>query len=226
MTSGSIRVDPAAFDAYYFSPQRMTKIMNEGWASFWHSRLLTDGILDPSEILDFVVSDEGGRPVRVSDVATVVYGFEDESTRSRLNGRTAVSLTVEKRTGANILDVASAVQAEVDRTREALPPTAEIRIVTDQSIDIRDMNADLENNILSGLLLVVVVLVDLWPTERGDLDQRATQAECEASETEPVIAAQPFHSAAPTVTPVSWLALPPANCRRRLNAINTSKSDC
>ena len=43
----------ARAEAYYFSPQRMTKIMNEGWASFWHSRLLTGGLLDPSEILDF-----------------------------------------------------------------------------------------------------------------------------------------------------------------------------
>ena len=40
-------------EAYYFAPQRMTKIMNEGWASFWHSRLLTGGILEPGEILDF-----------------------------------------------------------------------------------------------------------------------------------------------------------------------------
>ena len=40
-------------EAYYFQPQRMTKIMNEGWASFWHSRMLTGGILDASEIVDF-----------------------------------------------------------------------------------------------------------------------------------------------------------------------------
>jgi len=40
-------------EAYYFAPQRMTKIMNEGWASYWHSRLLTGGILEPSEVLDF-----------------------------------------------------------------------------------------------------------------------------------------------------------------------------
>ena len=40
-------------EAYYFAPQRMTKIMNEGWASFWHSRLLTQGLLEASEILDF-----------------------------------------------------------------------------------------------------------------------------------------------------------------------------
>ena len=40
-------------EAYYFAPQGQTKIMNEGWASFWHSRILTNGILDDSEIIDF-----------------------------------------------------------------------------------------------------------------------------------------------------------------------------
>jgi stage V sporulation protein R len=40
-------------EAYYLAPQRMTKIANEGWASFWHSRLLTGGLLEPSEIVDF-----------------------------------------------------------------------------------------------------------------------------------------------------------------------------
>jgi stage V sporulation protein R len=40
-------------EAYYFQPQRMTRIMNEGWASYWHSRLLTGGVLDDSEIVDF-----------------------------------------------------------------------------------------------------------------------------------------------------------------------------
>ena len=40
-------------EAYYFQPQRMTRIMNEGWASFWHSRMLTGGVLDASEIVEF-----------------------------------------------------------------------------------------------------------------------------------------------------------------------------
>ncbi len=40
-------------EAYYFQPQRMTRIMNEGWASFWHSRMLTGGLLDSSELVDF-----------------------------------------------------------------------------------------------------------------------------------------------------------------------------
>jgi stage V sporulation protein R len=46
-------------EAYYFAPQRMTKIMNEGWASYWHSKLLTGGLLEPSEILDFADCHSG-----------------------------------------------------------------------------------------------------------------------------------------------------------------------
>lgn len=40
-------------EAYYFAPQGQTKILNEGWASFWHSRILTTRVLDDSEIIDF-----------------------------------------------------------------------------------------------------------------------------------------------------------------------------
>lgn len=40
-------------ESYYFVPQRMTKIMNEGWASYWHSRIMTEKMLEPSEFLDF-----------------------------------------------------------------------------------------------------------------------------------------------------------------------------
>ncbi len=40
-------------ESYYFVPQRMTKIMNEGWASYWHSKILTEKLLEPSEFIDF-----------------------------------------------------------------------------------------------------------------------------------------------------------------------------
>jgi stage V sporulation protein R len=54
-------------EAYYFAPQWQTKIMNEGWASYWHSRLMTTKILDASEIVDYadhnagVMATSGGR---------------------------------------------------------------------------------------------------------------------------------------------------------------------
>jgi stage V sporulation protein R len=46
-------------EAYYFAPQRMTRIMNEGWASYWHSRILTGGVLDASELVDFADCHSG-----------------------------------------------------------------------------------------------------------------------------------------------------------------------
>ncbi len=46
-------------EAYYFSPQGMTKTMNEGWASYWHSKLMTEKILQDSEIIDFADHHSG-----------------------------------------------------------------------------------------------------------------------------------------------------------------------
>ena len=46
-------------EAYYFAPQGMTKTMNEGWASYWHSKLMTEKILTDSEIIDFADHHSG-----------------------------------------------------------------------------------------------------------------------------------------------------------------------
>ena len=46
-------------EAYYFAPQGMTKIMNEGWAVFWHSRMMTHHLLEASEIINYADSHAG-----------------------------------------------------------------------------------------------------------------------------------------------------------------------
>jgi stage V sporulation protein R len=46
-------------EAYYFAPQAMTKVMNEGWASYWHSKILTERALDASEIIDYADACSG-----------------------------------------------------------------------------------------------------------------------------------------------------------------------
>ncbi|MBI2066653.1 MAG: SpoVR family protein [Deltaproteobacteria bacterium] len=37
----------------YFAPQAQTKILNEGWAAYWHSKIMTEKVLDDSEIIDY-----------------------------------------------------------------------------------------------------------------------------------------------------------------------------
>lgn len=46
-------------EAYYFAPQGMTKIMNEGWASYWHAKLMTERAMEPSEVIDFADKHSG-----------------------------------------------------------------------------------------------------------------------------------------------------------------------
>jgi stage V sporulation protein R len=46
-------------EAYYFAPQGQTKIMNEGWASFWHSTIMTTRTLHPSELVDYADHHSG-----------------------------------------------------------------------------------------------------------------------------------------------------------------------
>ncbi|HEX4923031.1 MAG TPA: SpoVR family protein [Bdellovibrionales bacterium] len=46
-------------EAYYFAPQGMTKIMNEGWASYWHSTMMTQQILNDSEVVDYADHHSG-----------------------------------------------------------------------------------------------------------------------------------------------------------------------
>jgi stage V sporulation protein R len=46
-------------EGYYFVPQMQTKIMNEGWASYWHSRMMTEEVCDWSEIVDYAENNAG-----------------------------------------------------------------------------------------------------------------------------------------------------------------------
>ncbi len=113
----------------------------------------------PSEIEDFVIKVRDGEPVFVRDVADVVYGFEDESSRSRVDREPSVTLSVEKRTGANLVSVADLVNAELGRWDEMLPEGISTAVVGDISVEIRRMVNELENNVISGLLLVVGCLM-------------------------------------------------------------------
>jgi stage V sporulation protein R len=63
-------------EAYYFMPQRMTKIMNEGWASLWHSRILTGGVLEPSEIIDFADCHSGATAAGAGQLNPYKLGIE------------------------------------------------------------------------------------------------------------------------------------------------------
>ena len=113
----------------------------------------------PDEIYHLVVGTHKGQPIYLKDVARVVDGFKDETSRSRLNGREAINIMVKKRVGENIISITDAIDELLVRVQPTWPRGTEITKLMDKAKDIRNMVADLENNILSGLVLVVFVIL-------------------------------------------------------------------
>jgi multidrug efflux pump len=117
------------------------------------------GVERTDELLAFVLNPGLEPPVYLGDVATVHFGVKDRETVSRVNGQDAVTLVVKKRSGENIIHIAEQVREVIARVQPTFPAGAQISIVADQSVQIKRMVQELENNILSGLVLVVLVLL-------------------------------------------------------------------
>ncbi len=63
-------------EAYYFAPQALTKIMNEGWATYWHAKIMTEGGLEPSEVIDFADHHSSTLGVRPGAINPYKLGVE------------------------------------------------------------------------------------------------------------------------------------------------------
>jgi multidrug efflux pump len=118
----------------------------------------------PAEIEDIVVKTRSlgqGLPhtsLRVRDVARVIDTYKERTTLSRLNQAKTVSLQITKRGGENLIMITDMVKEIMRRAKPLLPPGTKVSFLADQSKFIRSMVNDLQNNILTGLLLVLAVL--------------------------------------------------------------------
>jgi stage V sporulation protein R len=63
-------------EAYYFLPQRQTKIMNEGWASYWHSKLMTKHVLTDGELIDYADHHSGTLATQPGQINPYKLGIE------------------------------------------------------------------------------------------------------------------------------------------------------
>jgi CzcA family heavy metal efflux pump len=112
----------------------------------------------PSEIFSIVAFVRDGKPVYLRDVAFIKDAHKDALTRSRINQEKSVTIAVSKRSGENIVEVTDEVKRIVEEMRPQLPQSLIIDLTADMSNDVRLMVSDLENNIISGLILVLVVI--------------------------------------------------------------------
>ena len=114
---------------------------------------------DPTIIADIVVMTKDDRPIYVRDIADVEFGFKERESYARLDQSPVVTLDVVKRSGRNIIETAELVKGAIREMEAELPPTTVVKITSDQSVQIADMVSSLENNIISGLILIIGVLL-------------------------------------------------------------------
>ena len=122
---------------------------------------------EPKEIEDVAIKRRGDTPVFVRDVARVIDGYADRATYARMDGERAISVALTKRTGANIVEVAEGMKALTAQHAESWPEGVEYRALADQSVIVRNMVSDLENNIITALILVVSVILFFMGTRNS-----------------------------------------------------------
>ena len=118
----------------------------------------------PEEIDHLQVAQRMGKPVYLTDLATIADTFKDRDNYARLTGadgvsHDSVSVSVRKRVGANILHISEGVSRVLDEARRRAPSGVRFEMTLDRSQDIRRMVADLENNMFAAFSLVVIILL-------------------------------------------------------------------
>lgn len=102
---------------------------------------------------------DGGRIVRLEDVAVVRETFEEPRSFYRIDGQPAVSFTVFKETGTNAVAVADAVKSRIDELGGAHPAGVRLILDEDESEAIRAQLDDLRTRALAAALVIFVVLL-------------------------------------------------------------------
>lgn len=111
------------------------------------------------DLLELPIKVNGDKVITFQDVSTVRRAYKDPNSFARLNGERSISLEVKKRSGENIIYTVEKVKAIIDNSREVWPEQIKVDYIGDKSIEVQDTLNDLQNNVLSAVLLVVIVVI-------------------------------------------------------------------
>ncbi|TNE79731.1 MAG: efflux RND transporter permease subunit [Bacteroidetes bacterium] len=115
---------------------------------------------DYKEIENVIVKDENQDIVYLRDIAKVSFGPVEPTSYARLNTEPVVFLDVKKKSGENLLNAADKIKHFLTvAEKNKLPKGMSVLITNDQSKNTVDMVSNLENSIISGVILVVLVLL-------------------------------------------------------------------
>lgn len=164
-----ILVDPQVLDSYGIDYTQLFNLVSR------NNRLVAAGSLDTGagrlaikvpgvienldDVLGLPLKVSGDSVVTFGDVATIRRTFKDPAGFARINGQPGVVLEVSKRAGANIIETIEQVKALLAQAEPLLPDGVEIDYIMDQSTQIETMLADLLNNVLTAVVLVLILIL-------------------------------------------------------------------
>jgi len=165
----AIDVDPQKLRAYNLVLSDLSKAIQDQHRNVPGGTLISGGtrfslkvtgeLKSADDFNDIVVRQENGRIIRLKDVAKVTFGYTREPTTiSRLNGRQSLAISVSKRTGENLIRIVDEAKEIIAQDQKRWPKGTQVDLTSDQSKKIRDMVNELQNHIITGLILVVLLI--------------------------------------------------------------------
>ena len=164
-----ILIDPLLMESYQLNMNDIYNLVSR------NNRLVAAGVLDtgkgrfpikvPSvfstikDVMSMPIKVTGDSVITFADVAKIRRTFKDPSSFVRVNGLPTVSLEVIKRPGENIIETVEKVKQTMAESQELLPNNIHVSYAGDSSKDVKIMLNDLQNNVLSAVLLVVIVII-------------------------------------------------------------------
>jgi len=174
-----ILVEPGLLESYAVDPAALLELLSRS------NQLIAAGSLDTGQGRFAIkvpglienVNDILNLPVKVKDNATVTFRdlttvhrtFRDRETLARVDGQPAVSLEVSKRTGENIIETIERVREIVGDESATWPEAVNVTFSQDKSVRVNTMLLDLQNNVLSAVLLVIIAVVGALGLRSGIL---------------------------------------------------------
>jgi len=114
---------------------------------------------DFTEVRQMPIKVDGDRVVTVGDIAIVRRTYKDPEGFARVAGQPAMALEIKKRVGANIIETIEQSQAVIEQMRQTWPASVDVAYLQDKSETVRTLLGDLENNVITAIVLVMIVVI-------------------------------------------------------------------
>ncbi len=119
----------------------------------------SDTLQDPAQFAALVIATRNGVPVRLSDVAKVTSGQEDQYAKAWFNGQDAVSMEISKRSDANAVETVTAIREALPRLRGLLPADVQITPVFDLTPTTVSALHEVKIALLMSIVMVALVML-------------------------------------------------------------------